>query len=270
MTELTRVHDLVEFGSVEMDLSDIKQILEGDGESWLALREPDGVPVGFAHVQHSGECDSFVDPTFDPELRPALLAEIVTRARALGVAKLQHWAGAEERLTTPALVPFGFQWVATTWHLRHDLSVLTEPVWPDGATLEPFDLERDGREVWTMVTEAFRDTGFSRPRPYEEWARLFLDDGDVLSARRAGELVGCAILGTHLGNGYVRQLAVVQTERGRGLGRALLREAFLHDHRKGLPATTLSVDGGNDSARRLYDSVGMTVTQEFRRWDLTL
>ena len=32
----------------------------------------------------------------------------------------------------------------------------------------------------------------------------------------------------------------------------------------------LSVDGDNNGARRIYDSVGMTVNSEMHRWDLHL
>ena len=112
--------------------------------------------------------------------------------------------------------------------------------------------------------------GLSRDRPFDEWARLSLTDADVHCARRDGELIGCATHSIHLGVGYVRQLAVAESERGRGLGRALLLHTFRHDVARGLAATTLNVDGRNENARRLYDSVGMVVTQEYWRWDLTL
>ena len=270
ITELARRHDLAEFGTVEVELSDIEQILGGDGEGVVALNDADGAAVGFAHVKPSGECETFVDPAYDPRMRRALIELLRVRGRALGAVKLEHWTGPAERFTAPLLAALGFQRATTTWQLRHDLSGLPEPVWPEGVLLHPFDLERHGREVWEVVTEAFRHTGLSRDRDYEEWAWLSLTDADVLCARRAGRLVGAATHGTRLGCGYVRQLAVDQAERGRGLGRARLLEACRRDRDHGLPATTLSVDGRNDRARRLYDSIGMTVTQEYRRWDLAL
>ena len=264
---LSRLHDVEEFGAVQLEPSDIEEIFNSEAQVWMALDE---VPVGFAHLHPNGECDTFVDPSYDRTLQPALIAEVIARARALGVATLQHWAGPGQRLTVPTLRPCGFQHATTTWHLRHDLSDLTDPVWPAGVTLTPFDLERDGREVWSVVTDAFRTTGFSRERPYEEWVRHSLTDADVHCARRDGALIGCATHSIRLGEGFVGQLAVAESERGRGLGRALLLEAFRHDTHRGLAATALHVDARNDSARRLYDGVGMVVTQEYRRWDLTL
>ena len=264
---LAQLHDVEEFGAVQADLSDIEQFLNSDAQVWMALDE---VPVGFAHVHPNGECDSFVDPSYDRALQPALIEEIIARGRALDLTTLQHWSGPDERLTVPALKPFGFHHANTTWSLRHDLSDLTEAVWPPGVVLTPFDRERDGREVWTLVSDAFRSVGLSRDRPFEEWARLSLTDADVHCARRNGELIGCATHTIHLGVGYVRQLAVAESERGRGLGRALLLHTLRHDLARGLAATTLNVDGRNENARRLYDSVGMVVTQEYSRWDLTL
>ena len=46
--------------------------------------------------------------------------------------------------------------------------------------------------------------------------------------------------------------------RGRGLGRALLREAFAELRRRGLPRAYLGVDSENPTgAMGLYESVGM-------------
>ncbi|MDP9102015.1 MAG: GNAT family N-acetyltransferase [Actinomycetota bacterium] len=264
---LFAAHDAVEFGGTEMEADEVAQTLAGEGPSWVAL---DGRPVGFAHVQPGGDCDTVVDPDYDPALRPALVVELVERARELGVGRLEHWAGPGMRLTGPALAPHGFRHARTSWHLRRELTHLPGPQWPDGVGLSPFRAERDARQVWALVTEAFAGTSFGRARTFKEWSRLLLAGNEVLTARRGQTLVGCATHGIRFGEGYVGQLAVSPAERGKGLGRALLLEVFRMDATGGRRGTRLIVDGANVSARRLYDGVGMEVTNEYWRWDLDL
>jgi GNAT superfamily N-acetyltransferase len=247
--------DVVEFGQPETDLEDVETALRRPGPSWLAQAE--GVAVGYAHVQANGECDTVVPPGAPDGLHQALIEQVIAAGRDLDASVLEHWAGAGLRRTGPALSAYGFQHARTSWLLRHDLQQLAPAVWPDGVTLQPFDRERDARDVHRVITDAFRDLPFSHERSFEEWSSLVLGGFDVVCARRGSDLVGAATHGTRLGDGYVGQLGVVASERGLGLGRALL-------------LTTLAVDGENDSARRLYDSVGMAVVQEYWRWDLAL
>jgi ribosomal protein S18 acetylase RimI-like enzyme len=51
------------------------------------------------------------------------------------------------------------------------------------------------------------------------------------------------------------------------VGLALLHEVFRRDGAAGLARTTLTVDGENESANRLYLRAGMRVTAEYRRWE---
>lgn len=267
VTELFALHDLVEFGWLEMEPSDIEEIFDTEGDTWLAH---DGErPVGFAHLRHNGECDTVTDPAYQGSLRHDLVELVVNTARQKGIPHLEHWAGAGEHLTAPALRPFGFEHAVTTWRMeRHLDTELPEAAWPDDVELSPFVRERDSVAAWSTVQDAFRGTGFSHERSHEEWSRMLLDVGyDVICARRGGELVGCAVHGMRLSKGHVAQLAVLPGERGTGLGRALLLESFRRDAARGLP-TTLTVDGRNATALRLYQGVGMIIDREYWRWDL--
>ncbi|MEV6400856.1 GNAT family N-acetyltransferase [Streptomyces sp. NPDC051907] len=63
-------------------------------------------------------------------------------------------------------------------------------------------------------------------------------------------------------NRHVRQiqgLAVAESGRGRGLGRALLRSALQEARRQGAVRVTLRVLGHNKPARSLYESEGFAV-----------
>ncbi|QIQ05128.1 GNAT family N-acetyltransferase [Streptomyces liangshanensis] len=63
-------------------------------------------------------------------------------------------------------------------------------------------------------------------------------------------------------NAHVRQiqgLAVRESARGHGVGRALLRAALLHARNQGARRLTLRVLGHNVAARRLYEAEGFAV-----------
>ncbi|MFG2571793.1 GNAT family N-acetyltransferase [Streptomyces sp. NPDC048481] len=106
------------------------------------------------------------------------------------------------------------------------------------------------------------------PRPEPPYEPFFDErhaPGDYLVAELDGRLVGYLRLvpPTPLAcNAHVRQiqgLAVLDEARGRGVARALLREAFEETRRQGARRLTLRVLGHNTPARRLYESEGFTV-----------
>jgi ribosomal protein S18 acetylase RimI-like enzyme len=128
--------------------------------------------------------------------------------------------------------------------------------------------------VHALITTSFREIGGQHERTLEEWTGYLLDtdrfDADLyLVAEADGQVVGAA-LGQVMGEdyGFVRQLAVAPSHRGRGLALALLHESFRRHAGRGLPATVLGVDAGNPTgALALYERAGMRVVEQFTRWD---
>jgi ribosomal protein S18 acetylase RimI-like enzyme len=83
----------------------------------------------------------------------------------------------------------------------------------------------------------------------------------TLVAEQDGERAGFCILLTDVPDDITQQpqafiayLAVRAQDRGRGAGRALLREAIAEGERRGLPHISLMVSAQNDAARALYES----------------
>ena len=77
-----------------------------------------------------------------------------------------------------------------------------------------------------------------------------------------GEVVGVVVIvlaGDALDEGYVDQLAVRRDQRGRGLARALLADAFAAARERGASRSTLATDS-RTGALGLYEKVGMEVT----------
>jgi ribosomal protein S18 acetylase RimI-like enzyme len=134
------------------------------------------------------------------------------------------------------------------------------------------DRERDAAAVHDLIMTAFGDIGDDRRlRTLEDWRAHLLgpkfDPELYLVVIEQGELVAaslCQDLGDYA---LVQQLGVRRDQRGRGLARALLRETFHRVQRRGLPQCQLGVDSANATgAVRLYESVGMRISEEFIRW----
>jgi ribosomal protein S18 acetylase RimI-like enzyme len=73
------------------------------------------------------------------------------------------------------------------------------------------------------------------------------------------------------GGGWVRNLGVLPTHRGRGIARALLDRAFAVFRDRGYTWAGLGVDLQNETgAYRLYESVGMKIAYKADAWELTI
>jgi mycothiol synthase len=269
LLDLYGAYDLAEFGECDMDLGEI--------EGMLAVETSEGVVaedervVGFADLAENGETETLVDPSYADaqRLHVELLTWAVQRASERGISRLEHWAGTTPDVAAPVLTEAGFEPARTLWRMHRDLAgELPDPMWPSGVTLRPFDLERDGREVWQVVMTSFAGEFGSHQRPYDEWVTRTIGSGyTAVSVEENGAIIGVATTGVRGGDGHIGQLAVLPEQRGRGIALALLHECFRRDAAAGRNATTLGVDGENSNARRLYDKAGMRVTKEYRRWE---
>lgn len=270
LVEVYNAYDVAELGQPEMDLGDIEGMLAIEGSDRI-VAEDDGRVIGYADVGANGEVETVVLPTYAGarDLQRQLLDWVVTRATERQVGRLEHFAGTSPDGAGTLLAGAGFEHARTIWRMARGITgPLDAPVWPAGVSLRPFDRERDDREVWQVVMTSFAGTFGSHPRPFEEWATLVLDQGyDVVCAIANGALIAVATTDVRQGDGHVGQLGVLPEHRGRGLGLALLQECFRRDAAAGLSQTTLTVDGDNAQARRLYEKAGMSVVTEYRRWE---
>ena len=123
---------------------------------------------------------------------------------------------------------------------------------------------RPTRASWyAAANEIFEDEWSFDLGTFDEWWRLRSSDDHTLwfLARDGAEIVGIlqAEYGRR-GGGLVHWVGVCKPWRRRGVGRALLLQAFGELHARGATRVGLGVDAENPSqATRLYESVGMYV-----------
>ena len=110
----------------------------------------------------------------------------------------------------------------------------------------------DAEAIARIDHEAFPDTPMPTPA-----IRAELADQQALVAMRGGEVIGFCTFAQHdPGWGYLHTLAVREAERGRGIGRALTARTCKKLFAGGAQRVSLTTDGDNAAAIRLYVGMG--------------
>jgi mycothiol synthase len=157
-------------------------------------------------------------------------------------------------------------------HIRLDQPI-KPPTFPEGIMLCPYIHERDGRAVWAAHQAAFRDHWGHVETRYEAWEQAKINDSRYdpslwLIAVEADEVAGLAICrrwdDRQTDLGHVDELAVSRHWRKRGLGLALLRQAFHAMQARGFTHARLGVDAESQSnAVALYERAGMRIRRHY-------
>jgi mycothiol synthase len=160
----------------------------------------------------------------------------------------------------------GYSAVRVFREMRIDLETPpAAPEWPEGLRVVPFDRERDARAFHAAHQEAFSDAWDFTPRDFDAWSKSHLEserfdpalwcmvrDGDEIAA-------GTICTGDTYGGGFVHALFTRRAWRKRGVGAALLADAFERLYARGERSVGLGVDAGSETgAFRLYERAGMT------------
>jgi mycothiol synthase len=272
--ELYCAYDLAVRGFIDCDADDVTAEWEAPGFDFALHSKVvhDGdLLLGYAVVDPTGSADSVtVLGAAGVEPLQRLLAWLATLP-----GPLLHYLPAGETATAALFEERGWTRDRLFWRMRIDLPDPVEPgTWPAGVEVRGMDAVDDAEHVHALITQAFGDIGDDRAlRTLEDWRAHMLGskfDPDLyLVAHQDGELVGASLCQDLSDYALVPQLAVRRDQRGRGLAGALLRETFHRVQARGLPQCQLGVDSANATgAVRLYESVGMRISEEFVRWRL--
>lgn len=193
-------------------------------------------------------------------------------ARGEGVVR-QEAAGSNDAARR-LLEAAGYSAAQHFWRMTTDLDgPLPELPLPAGVTLRPYEPGVDDSAAHALVQDAFTDIPGNVARGFEEWRALAVGRSQFAPelSTVAGDFAAVALCERwEDGQGYVAYLATARGLRGRGLGRALLATSLEKMRAAGLPRASLSVNARNESATRLYESVGMRVAARSDRYEKRL
>ena len=234
-------------------------------DNWVA--EERGAIVGYAALEW-GHNVLLASP--DPKTGDALLAPIIERAHRLGLETLQFKTSGDDALIRRNGFELETEIVRMWRQLRGDDP---SPVWPDGVAVRAYDPNDDER-VHALLDEAYSawDAHYV-PLAHDDWVKWMTESDEFdptawFLAVSGDELLGCAL---HWNTGWLKDIAVCEQARGRGLGTALLRHGFTEFARRGIRRIGLKVDAGNPTgAIRLYERHGFVADRREGIWTLWL
>lgn len=212
----------------------------------------------------------------DRGIGAALLRWTEERSRSLGSDKLGQTVSDNNRAAGALLSAnrYSVRWY--TWVFEKALDEeRPAPALPDGVTLRRFEPGRDDRATFELIDTAFSDWPDRDPSfAFEDWAASYLQREDfdptlVFLLEDQGRLIGVSMCLVYGDEGWVQQIAVERSYRGRGLGGALLQASFREFFLRGLLTAGLSTES-RTGARGVYEHVGMRVTRSYTRYSKDL
>lgn len=231
----------------------------------------DGRIVAYASVQRPGSM-AVVAPDHEGRgIGSRLLKWTEERERAQGREQHRQWAAAANQSARALLTGAGYRRTRSNWRMTAPLDRVRGPVdAPAGVLLRPVDVDRDAVALHALDDAAFFGFPDYVPESPEEFRKGHLEAhgfDPVLSlvAEQEGRMVGSLLARRrpHEPVGWVAILAVDPDHQGRGIGTALLTNAFAAFAGAGLREAQLGVASFNERALRLYERIGMTPQLRF-------
>lgn len=274
MAAVANAYDLADFGHADTEVEHLRDSwhergFDAERDTWLVL-DPGGAVAAFGLVEPTPGpvLESFgrVHPEHRGRgLGTFLVASMEARAAERpGVERLYNGLTATDAAARALLEGRGYELVRYFWHMERDLDGAETLVAPAGFQIRPAE-EADERAAWSAIEEAFIDHWSWESEPFEDWIAFLTSAGErILVAVDGPEVAGAVTFRSMTGIGWIGELGVRHSWRGRGLGESLLRHAFAALAELGVGAARLNVDADNKTgATRLYERAGMHVRREW-------
>ncbi len=252
------------FGSAENSAGEISEWIEDEG----------GIATGVVDIDDAGRIRAWAAPgrhescplIADPEQATTAVDALLPWLREHGAVQVMTFGADRER--TAALERHGLRHIRSSFTLARsaDAPPLPTPHWPAGIDVAPYSLGDDDEAVHGLiyVEAAWASVPGHTYRDLNSWREAVRPGLRALLARREEAPVGW-VAGRILegGRGYVSELAVARSERGRGLGSALLLHGFADLDAAGASGLALDAEAANHEALGLYRSIGLAVEREW-------
>jgi len=270
VTELCVAHEIAMYGHTTFSQADLEEEwadldLEADVR---VVRDGERV-VGYGAVRERGEpwrVEGYVHPdAVGRGLGTRIANELEAYAVGAGARRLQNSVIEADSAARDLLESLGYDAVRVFREMRIELAAPPAvPEWPDGLRVDAFDPARDARAVHAAHQEAFADHWDYTPRDFQTWSKGHLRserfDPTLWCVVRAGDEIAAGAICTAdtYGGGWIHVLFTRRPWRRKGVGAALLADAFGRFWGRGERSVGLGVDAANDTgAFRLYERAGM-------------
>jgi ribosomal protein S18 acetylase RimI-like enzyme len=270
VTDLVAALEIALYGHTTFSQADLEdEWSELDLEQDVRVVRVGGRVVGYAVIYKRGgfwRVEAHVHPdAFGRGIGTLIATGIEGDAARCGIRKLQNSVLEADGAGRKLLESLGYAVVRVFRELRLELdAVPPAPVWPEGLQVTAFDREHDARAFHAAHQEAFADHWDYPPRDFLSWSRGHLEserfDPALWCVVRAGDEIAAGAICTSetYGGGWVDTLFTRRPWRRRGVGAALLRDAFTRLWEHGEHSIGLGVDAASDTgAFRLYERAGM-------------
>jgi GNAT superfamily N-acetyltransferase len=286
----SKLDDLMtEWTSPGIDVNEMIRVIE----------DPDGQVIGYIDVWDvtNPHVVKWVWGVLHPDhWDEALYSQMLTWAEDLARQRVElapeearvimkQGTASKDILRKNALERYGFELVRHFYRMQIELNQPPQkPKVPQGLRITPIDMESELEEAILAMDEAFQDHWGHVSQPKEElleqWAHFLKNDQDFdptlwFLAKESNQIAGiCRCSGQTVEDpdmGWVNQLCVRKPWRRRGLGMALLLEAFNEFYRRGKARAALAVDASSlTNATQLYEKAGMHVTRQYDTYEMEL
>jgi mycothiol synthase len=209
-----------------------------------------------------------------------LLTTVETLAREAGVRDLKLWAYGALPASEAIAQEQGIAPSRSLLQLERPLDNLPSTGLPVGYAIRTFEPARDSAAWLKLHNEVFADHPENGTWSADDLAmRLrqpWFDAGDFLLAEREGRIVGFNWLKRvpeappDRPEGEIYIIGVADSERGRGLGRALALLGLHHLRAEGMQTCTLFVEADNAPALKLYRTLGFSTRHTHRCYTVPL
>lgn len=292
VADLMAACDVVDYGSSDASVEEVRNFweaprfdLQRDARIIVA---PDGLIVGYEEIYPRSddqlEFDGYVHPREKGRGLGTWLLNWAGQRANQRVAELpvaapvtmQGNTSSVDRAATDLFTAAGFSRVRQFWRMEIELTAPPQPPsWPAGLTLRTMRLDGDERLAHAAIEEAFADHWGHVPRSFEDWSQAVVqtdgfDPTLTFMAFDGDELAG-VVVNRYRDIAWVSQLAVRRAWRNRGLGLALLLQAFNAFYARGDRCVGLGVDAQSlTGATRLYEKAGMRMTRQYDTYEKQL
>ena len=233
VAELVAALDLAILGRTDYSLAELEEewrLLDVEHDAWVVTDEQ-GRAVGYGTVElrpDAARTDGYVHPdAWGQGVGGLLVGELEAEVRRRGADRVRNATLVLDERAQELLRGCGYAEVRRFWQMRIDLTEAPGPArWPAGVAVASLDVA----------------------------------DAAAFHAALDAAFAGTVCLPERMGAGWVSRLFTAREWRGRGIGAALLADAFGRFWSIGRRRVGLGVDAQSDTgAQRLYERAGMHV-----------